>query len=210
MSTLYHYVHCPYCVRVRMACGFLKIDFKSRVLPYDDEKTPIDLAGKKMLPIMKFQDKVQNESLEIIETLDPENNLDWRDVNYEEVEAVCNLLGKTVHNLAMPYWIHTQEFNDSSREYFQKKKEAKRGPFKDLVKNRFIFHEEMQSKLEGLVSELKPFYQSDEFTIKDIMISAHLWGLYIVPEWQFDKTIHHYLQKVSELCDFNYHEDYWR
>ncbi len=56
MITLYHYVHCPFCVRVRMAFGHLKVPYKSVVVPYDDAKTPIDLCQVKMLPIIKWED----------------------------------------------------------------------------------------------------------------------------------------------------------
>ena len=69
--TLYHYVHCPFCVRVRLVLGFLKIPFTSIVVPYDDEKTPTALTGKKMLPIAQLTNSAPiNESLDIIRNLD--------------------------------------------------------------------------------------------------------------------------------------------
>ena len=68
---LYHYVHCPFCVRVRMAAGFLNTSYESIVVPYDDEATPINLTGKKMLPIWVNDKRLaQNESLDIIKNLD--------------------------------------------------------------------------------------------------------------------------------------------
>ena len=51
---LYHYVHCPFCVRVRMALGHLKIPYESIVLPYDEEEIPLEMCQKKMLPILKL------------------------------------------------------------------------------------------------------------------------------------------------------------
>ena len=70
MHTLYHYIHCPFCLRVRMAYGFFKIPYKSIVLDYSEEKIPIDLCGKKMLPIASFPDgKLLNESLDIIKEI---------------------------------------------------------------------------------------------------------------------------------------------
>ena len=51
-------------------------NYESVVLPYDDEKTPIDLTGIKMLPIMSFDDGfTTNESLVIIERMDSHNKL---------------------------------------------------------------------------------------------------------------------------------------
>ena len=40
---LYHYVHCPFCVRVRLALGFLNIPFESHVIAYDDEEKVTEL-----------------------------------------------------------------------------------------------------------------------------------------------------------------------
>ncbi|MFP5459556.1 MAG: glutathione S-transferase N-terminal domain-containing protein, partial [Bacteriovoracia bacterium] len=67
---LFHYVHCPYCVRVRLALGFLGTSWESQVLSYDDEVTPVKLTGKKMLPIALIDDVPMNESLDIIRRLD--------------------------------------------------------------------------------------------------------------------------------------------
>jgi glutaredoxin 2 len=212
--TLYHYVHCPFCIRVRMAAGRLKISYKSVVLPYEDEKTPLQLTGKKMLPIMSFNGKAINESLDIIEALDQNNELNIAAIknnpNYVRFDDLLNKLGKNVHNLAMPYWIYTPEFNEISRAYFQKKKEEKRGPFRDLVNNKDRFKEDLSRDLAVLDQELRPFYQSSVFTVYDILLASHLWGLYVVPEFQFEEKIHLYLQKVKEYCHFEYHQDFWK
>lgn len=210
---LYHYVHCPFCVRVRMGFGLLGINYTSRVTPYDDEQTPLKLTGKKMLPIVVYPDGLaQNESLDILKAQDPKDALHWSAL--EKYESVINPLldkiGSPVHSLAMPYWIWTPEFNDRSREYFQLKKEIKRGPFKELVKNQKGYIQKLDLILKAeILPELAPFYKSDKLTILDIMIASHLWGMYVVPEYQFDPAIHNYLQKVKELTRFNYHEDFW-
>ena len=212
--TLYHYVHCPYCVRVRMAFGYLQLPYISKVLPYDDEATPIGLTGKKILPALKFDNEAMNESLDIIALIDKDNRLNVPEITssreFEILEKELSDIGSLVHSLAMPYWIWTPEFNDASRLYFQKKKETKRGPFKDLVKNQSVFKEELNKDLKIVAQDLKPFYRSDVFTVYDIMLAAHIWGLYVVPEFQFEDKIHKYLQNVKEICQFNYHEDFWR
>src|SRR5690606_10180512 len=98
MSTLYHYVHCPYCVRVRMTLGFLGEKYLSKVLPYDDEQTPVELTGTKMLPIWQRDDgSSMNESLDIIKELDRANKIpkdflsDAKKVEW--IEGWLNLLG---------------------------------------------------------------------------------------------------------------------
>jgi glutaredoxin 2 len=210
---LYHYVHCPFCIRVRMALGFLELPYESIVLPYDDEKTPVELTGKKMLPIAVLDGTASNESLDIISLLDKNDRLKLSVTLYNntflELNALLNKWGEQIHNLAMPYWIWTPEFSPASRYYFQSKKEMKRGPFKELVQKRSLFEEKLQHDLEILKKELKPFYQSDKMTIYDILIASHLWGLYVVPEFQFSQELHNYLQKVKSLCHFDYHKDFW-
>lgn len=206
--TLYHYVHCPYCVRVRMGLGYLGLGYESRVVAYDDQETPERLTGVKMLPILSINGKPRNESLEIIRELDTGDRLK----NHTDIgaaEAFIKSVNNPVHSLAMPYWIHTPEFSDSAREYFLKQKEAKRGPFPLLVQKADAFKAEIAPLLQDLSKKLSPYFESSELRIQDIMISAHLWGLYVVPEFQFPEVIHDYLQRVKAVCRFNYHQDFW-
>ena len=210
--TLYHYVHCPFCIRVRMALGYLKLDYKSVVLPYDDEETPIALTGKKMLPALNDGVKTINESLDIIDLIDKKNVLNVKQTiesaDFKKLSLFLDQLGKPIHSLAMPYWIYTAEFNNNSREYFQKKKEEKRGPFRDLLLNQKKFLDQLIPLLNKLENNLTPFYQSHELTLNDILLAAHLWGLYVVPEFQFSEKVHHYLQRVKTECNFHYHQDF--
>ncbi len=210
---LYHYVHCPFCIRVRMALGLFNLDYESRVLQYDDEETPKRLTGIKMLPAFNDGVTTINESLDIIKLIDKNNILKcFETINsdeFKDFEKYLNFLGNPIHSLAMPYWIWTPEFSESSRNYFQKKKELKRGPFKDLVKNQNQFKTVLEYEWPKILKDLKPFYKSSELSLYDILLASHLWGLYIVPEFQFPTEIHHYLQKVKEICRFNYHQDFW-
>ena len=89
-------------------------------------------------------------------------------------------------------------------KYFQKKKEEKRGPFENLIKNRDTFEKELLGRLERFSKNLQPFYQSSEMGIFDILIAAHLWGLYVVPEFYFPLKTHNYLQSVKSKCNFKY------
>lgn len=211
--TLYHYVHCPYCVRVRMAFGYLRLPYTSKVLAYDDEATPIGLTGKKILPALEFDNEAMNESLDIIAFIDKDNRLNTAEITsskeFEVLDKELTAVGSLVHSLAMPYWIWTPEFNDASRLYFQKKKEIKRGPFKDLVKNQAKFVAEINPLLKKIEDQLSPFYRSKFFSLNDIVIAAHIWGLYVVPEFQFSPAVHAYLQNVKDICQFNYHQDFW-
>lgn len=214
MHKLYHYVHCPFCLRVRFALGALGVNWESHVLPYDDEKTPVDLAGKKMLPIMSFPDgETINESLDIIKKLDPKNHLQMNlldEAPGQQLEKLMDQITPSLFKLCMPYFIYTPEFDSTSREYFQKKKELKRGPFYQLIQQKETYLNDLQQGLDRTEKELMPFFQSKNMTILDIVLASHLWGLYIFPEFQFSQTLHQYLQEVKRICHFEYHEDFWK
>ena len=127
--TLYHYVHCPFCIRVRLVLGFLNLNYESVVVSYDDEDTPKSLTGKKMLPILAHDKGVMNESLEIISFLDSANKLKYQQLtgtkDFIKVTELLNLIGESIHSLAMPYWIWTPEFSESSRNYLESLKKRK-------------------------------------------------------------------------------------
>lgn len=213
LPELFHYVHCPYCVRVRLALGYLGLDWKSTVLPYNDEATPLKLAGKKMLPIMVIDGVATNESLDIIRKLDLSNRLQHQIVStaqWHQFEELVNQLGKNVHNMAMPYWVWGPEFDDLSRAYFIDKKSAKRGPFDQLRSRREEFEQPLLKDLERLSVNLNPYWESAQFSIRDIVLAAQLWGLYVVPEFRFPQPWHDYLMRVKKIARFEYHAHYWR
>ena len=201
-----------------MALGYLGENYKSIVLPYNDEETPIALIGKKMLPILKFPDgTVLNESLHIISKLDKKNQLNTHALlngndkdKINSLNEILSRISSPTHNLAMPYWIYTPEFDPDSRKYFQSKKEEKKGPFRQLIQNKKRDENEITQLLETITQELTPYFRGKTLGLQDILLASHLWGLYIVPEFQFSTPIHHYLQSISKQCHFNYHEeDLW-
>lgn len=205
---LYHYVHCPYCIRVRMAFDFAKVPYLSKVVPYNDEKTPLELCQKKMLPIVQNDQSAINESLDIIKKYCGDK-FDFSNITgLNAVNSMVEGLGSEIHSLAMPYFIWTPEFDEESRKYFQNKKEVKRGPFKDLMKRKEELIAKLNPKLRELEQELKPFYQSQTLRLEDIMVAAHLWALFIVPEFQFSEKIYSYLMRVKAETGFDYHRDY--
>lgn len=213
MKKLYHYVICPYCIRVRMAMGLLGEKYESQVVAYNDEKTPMELTGKKMLPIMQFADgTAMNESLDIIKKLDTENRLNFSlyEKHQKEIDAFLDDIAGPMYKLCMPYMIWSPEFDEASRKYFRDAKEKKRGPFSELVKNRKEHLKNLLPHLMNLQNNLHPYFLGDKFTIVDIMVASHLWNLYLLPEFQFPPEVHMYLQKVKQLCQFDWHEDFWR
>lgn len=211
---LYHYVHCPFCVRVRLALGFLNITHESVVVQYSDETTPLRLTGKKILPAFEFSpDDIINESLDIIKKLDTSNRLKNELIEKNgEFDALLDEIGKSVHSLCMPYWVWTPEFSPESREYFKNKKSEKRGAFHLLAQNKNLYLSQLEITLQDLEERLKDkkYFTGSSISILDITLASHLWGMYIFPEFQFSSFFHEYLQRIKKECNFNYHEDFWK
>jgi glutaredoxin 2 len=180
---LYHYLHCPFCIRVRLVLGLLDLDWSSHILSYDDEETPVALTGKKMLPIARLGTTVLNESLDIIKKLDHKNSL--KNETIVQIQPTLDLISPEIYNLGMPFWVWGNEFTEKARSYFLTKKEAKRGPFPELIKRREDFENIIQMNLSTLEKNINPFYLSKELTIQDIALASQLWGLYSVPEFSF-------------------------
>jgi len=198
-----------------MAAGFLKIPYESKVVRYDDEKTPLQLTNRKMLPIWVNENgNAINESLDIIALIDTNNKLDTKKIvaspEWKSFQERIDQIGNAVHSLAMPYFIYTQEFDEKSRDYFRRKKEEKRGPFEVLVKNRNLFEKDLKRILVEVEKDIGEFYKSNQLSLFDIALASHLWGIYVVPEFQFSEKMHAYLQKVKRACRFDYHADFWK
>lgn len=211
---LYHYVHCPFCIRVRMALGFLDLNWQSVVVGYHNEKLPIKLTGQKMLPILEFDNgAVMNESLDIIKKIDTNELLSLKSASdlkdMDELELALSDLSKPLFKLSMPYIIWTAEFSPEARDYFQKKKELSRGPFYKLMKNRSALEVDFNDKVKVIEDEIKSFYRSDQLRLHDIVIASHLWSMYLLPEFQFSSKIHDYLMEIKKQTKFDYHFDYW-
>ena len=195
-----------------MALGFLNIPWKSVVLAYDDIKTPVGLTGKKMLPILTLENGSHiNESLNIIEHLDSSGKLSLdRYKEHPTFDSMLSRLGDSVHPLCMPYWIYTKEFSPNAREYFAQKKKAKYASPASLISRREELLLPLEKELAEIEKNLTPFYAGPSLSILDILLASHLWGMYLVVEFQFSPILHDYLQRVKGLCHFDYHQDFWR
>lgn len=213
--TLYQYLHCPYCIRVRLALSYLAIPYKSVLLSYADEVTPVKLTGKKMAPILKRLDGTFiNESLDIIHYVDLEGKLELKTPELSSampwVLQWIDQISKPLFNLLMPYYLNNLEFSDQDKKYFQAKKEIKRGSFTELVKKRDQFSHEVNAHLELLLPKLAPFINGENLSLLDILLTSHLWGLYFAHDYRVSEKLHQYLCLVAKTCNFTYDQDWWK
>lgn len=77
LPTLYVYDHCPFCVRVRAAFGLKNIKHHLIFMANDDIDTPTKLIGKKLSPILKWDEAkiCMPESMDIVQLADSDERL---------------------------------------------------------------------------------------------------------------------------------------
>ena len=131
---LYHYDHCPFCVRARMIIGLRGLNVEQIPLANDDEATPIGLVGKKMVPILiKDDGTAMGESLDIVRYLDEYAGKERLDETIRpEVQAWLNQVNEYSGQLLSPRStrIGLPEFaTESARAYYTAKKSAQYGDF---------------------------------------------------------------------------------
>lgn len=212
MYTLYHYLHCPFCIRIRLTFGALKIPYESKIIPNADEKTLLKLSGKKMVPIitgghLNPQQSFLDESLDIMRHLDKDNLLGTEHIlkntaHFQETELVLNRLGGDVFPLGKIFWPYMMEFKEEDRNYFIQKKNKSR-PYQDIIACKQKHEEALLSSLQELENY---FHPPETLSYRDILIAAHLWAIYLVPEFRPPEKVHYYLQDIKKKTEFDFLE----
>ena len=209
---LYIYDHCPYCVKARMIFGFKKVDLELICLPNDDEKTPQSMIGVKMVPILQLENsQFMPESLDIISHIDQEDGQPLLSEKTDNrLSKWMNKNNTLCYELAMPRWVQAslEEFKSlQARNYFQKKKEAYIGPFKDCLRKSPELIQEMSKELkilESFFDSSRAFFNGD-LSLDDFHLFASLRSLSIVKNLSFPKKTSYYSQKISEMTNIPLH-----
>ena len=209
---LYHYPHCPFCQRVRLALGAKKHPYESVVLSYADHQTPVSLVGAKMLPIVEFDTGVvMAESLDIIyelETRFPQHQLifDETHKNIEWASAVMVSIPR-YFDLLLPFYAdgyrQSGEFDEAGWAYYKDSKEQKRGKtFDDLKKERFdIFEDHVQPVLSTIVARIENTgFIGDQLSAADCVLVADMSGLRLVHDVVLPEVLIDYMDRVESLC----------
>ena len=192
-------------LRARMIFGFKKTPLELVNLLNDDEKSPISMIGVKMVPILEIKKgDFMPESLDIISYMDKQDGqamVSWKEDQRLKVWLDKN--SQLCYELAMPRWVKAplDEFKTrKARSYFQKKKEAYIGPFKECLENTKALVGEMKKELESLENlfEEKQKFFSSSLSLNDFHLFAFLRSLSIVKDLIFPEKIKRYSEKISE------------
>lgn len=200
--TLYYYEHCPYCIRVLCVVGMGNIAIKRTVLLNDDEMTPTQMIGKKMLPILTtVSGQPMAESLDIMAYLSETYQVPLANDATMANEAATWLADNrlAIYGLVMPRWVKQPfaEFATTAAiDYFIQKKTQTIGDFSVALANTPSLVSELTAGLEqgaNLFTKLSASPTSDAA----IMLFAGLYGVRHVEGFVWPPAAHSFMQTLS-------------
>lgn len=207
---LFVYDHCPYCVRARMIFGLKNIPFELITLANDDEVTPTNMIGQKMLPILQKDDgSYMPESLDIVHYVDqhcggePVLNGSPSDA----IAAVLDEIQQIDYTLVYPRYVRIglPEFsNQSARDYFENKKKNKSGSFAECLTKT----EQTIKQVESVLANLEDVLVSADacngtLSIDDICLFPILRNLTCVKSLQFPAKVQAYIESMAKQSNIN-------
>ncbi|BFQ93829.1 glutaredoxin 2 [Gallibacterium anatis] len=200
---LYTYEHCPYCVRARMIFGLKNIPVDVIVLANHHEDTPMQLVGRKVVPILADSDgMVMPESLDIVRYVDKKYGEPCLKENVrEEVSQWLQKVGSYYNHLVIPRFtqIGLKEFAmPESVEYFTMKKSKMIGNFAENLAQTPQYLAKINQDLKELNDLIvSPKASSGELSIEDIVLFPVLRNLTIVKGIEFPNKVAAYVKKMS-------------
>ncbi len=209
---LYHYDHCPYCVKARMIFGLKHVPVDVITLLNDDEETPNELIGQKMVPILQIDDELaMPESMDIVHYVDGMD--DTPIIIGEQSNKIAEWVTQSkdyMYPLVMPRWVKAplEEFEtQSARDYFTKKKEAYIGSFDDAISRT----DELVAQANAHLKQLDALIHSENtvnthLSDDDFHVFAALRSLSIVRQITFPPKLRAYMENMSVKSKVELHE----
>jgi glutaredoxin 2 len=207
----YHYPHCPFCQRVRLVLKAKNIVYQDVPLSYADVKTPTDLIGSKMLPIIEFDDGTKmGESLDLIKELEkrfPEPSLShqWIEPDLDWASNIAVRAPK-FWDVVLPFYLDefegAPEFDEAGAKYFKEGKEAKRGKtFAEMKKEApTLYRDNLIIILAEIVERVEGGWIGQQFSMADCVLASDLSGLRSVKGIPIPPQIISYIEKVEMKC----------
>ncbi|TCK01910.1 glutaredoxin 2 [Volucribacter psittacicida] len=200
---LYVYDHCPYCVRARMIFGLKKLPVDLIMVLNDDEQTPVNLIGKKAVPILiTDEEKAMPESLDIVCYVDSHYGTKCLLDNVRpEIENWISKASQYVNYLLLPRFIKLglpEYQTQSAVDYFVKKKTEAIGDF-DTHQSKTT---EYLTRLHRDLEELSALFINDEavnghLSYEDILLFPILRNLTCVKGLILPTNIAQYVANMA-------------
>lgn len=228
LPRLFVYVHCPFCVRTRLAFGLKNIKHEAYFLANDDVDTPTALIGKKMAPIFQLRDEnlAMGESLDIIKKVDTDPkygpiNLFKPLSDRTDIKLWQDKVSNTMRILQRPRYVKSflPEFlQQDGRDAFVKNHPIppyEKADWKALaLSDQWSKYEAAFEESKGLVDEvnkylleLEPLVYNDEFategglSIDDIDLWSRLSSITLIKGVQWPAKLRSYMDFFSKQGD---------
>lgn len=213
MATLYHYPFCPPAHRVRLALGYKGLDPELIAPAYTDAETPVNLAGRKQLPVYVDDDgTVVADSAAILQHLEarhPDPPLfrgvlseeDWQGVG-QRFKELAPLLDRLVGPalLAFPGLGDDPE----AAAYYRRQLEARTGAqVEELVNARYADFLDLQERAElrelaGMLASSR--FLTGELSAADLLITSELGPLRLSDGIHPPLDLLYYFERVEAAC----------
>lgn len=207
----YHYPHCPFCQRVRLVLKAKNVVYEDLPLSYADKATPAKLTGKKLLPIIEFDDgKIMGESLDLIKELEkrfPEPTLSHQWIE-PDLDWASNIVVRAPKfwDVVLPFYLDefegAPEFDEAGVKYFKEGKEEKRGKtFAEMTKEApTLYRDNLIIILAEIVDRVEGGWIGQQFSMADCVLASDLSGLRSVKGIPIPPQIISYIEKVEMKC----------
>lgn len=180
-----------------MILNLTNTNFEEVVLLNDDEETPISLCGKKQVPILKYEEGIMIESLDIINFINSKHNF----LSQSKSNKIENWALKStsyLYKLVFPRIIKLglPEFKtESAIQYFKNKKEVNMGiNFEEALSQTKHLTKQAEDHLKEL-SEILP--NSKKISKDDITLFPILKLLSCVDGLNFNFKVSNYVNSLS-------------
>lgn len=205
MMTLYTYNHCPYCVRAKMIFALREVPFHEEVLANDDEKTPVGLIGKKIVPVLLKEDgSAMGESLDIVRYIDAYAGRErLAETVRPELQAWLARTGEYAAQLTHPRIVRLAlpEFaTASARAYFIEKKSQSIGDFAENIENTAALLKRLHADLPALANLIRaPTHLNHSLGYEDILTFPVLRSLSVVKGLKYPAQVQAYAEQMAAM-----------
>ncbi len=207
--TLYLFEHCPYCVKALMVAHYCGAPITTKVLQNDDEITPNQLVGKKIVPILALENgDAMAESLDIAKYFAEHTHTEISNGKHlVRFEDWFSNHRDTFLRLTFPRWakLPLEEFQTKGAvPYFQAKKEKQLAQsFTSMLDD----SEALITKMNAALKELTDVTYHSELTWQDVALYPFLRNLSVVKGLEYPENLKDYVLKHSEALKIKHFFD---
>lgn len=204
---LYIYEHCPFCVMTKMVFVLKNYPVEIAYLLYDDVQTPMQMVGRKLLPVLEYKPNVfMPESSDIIQYVDqhigePKITLP---IN-EDISQWAKGVERFIYRLTYPRWIRAPFPEFSSEEaqkfFYQSKDPSGRGFVSDLADPALLQRAQKAIDALEVILEDYPLLDSERvLSMSDFALFAQLHSLSIIKGLYYGPVVDQWRHTASEVC----------